>query len=65
MGNGKWPEPIPDAEIEAIRTLMASQLAYDADPYLHKGMPVQVIRGPLEGVQGILLRKQAPFRLVI
>jgi hypothetical protein len=28
-------------------------------------MPVQVIRGPLEGVCGILLRKHKPFRLVI
>ena len=65
VGNGKGPEPIPDDEIDAIRMLMKSPLPYDAHPYLHEGMPVQVIRGPLEGVHGTLLRKAKPFRLVI
>ena len=65
VGNGNGPEPIPDDEIDAIRMLMKSPLPYDAHPYLHEGMPVQVIRGPLEGVHGILLRKDKPFRLVI
>jgi len=44
---------------------MASTLRYDAHPYLQEGMAVEVIRGPLEGVRGILLRKDKPFRLVI
>src|SRR5437867_8439622 len=65
VGNGKGPEPIPDDEIDAIRMLMKSPLPYDAHPYLQEGMPVQVIRGPLEGVHGTLLRKDKPFRLVI
>src|SRR5881628_830637 len=65
VGNGKGPEPIPEDEIDAIRMLMKSPLPYDAHPYLHEGMPVQVIRGPLEGIHGILLRKDKPFRLVI
>jgi transcription antitermination factor NusG len=45
--------------------LMKSPLPYDAHPYLQEGMPVQVIRGPLEGIRGTLLRKDKPFRLVI
>src|SRR2546428_5233233 len=65
VGNGKGPEPIPEEEIDAIQMLMKSPMPYDAHPYLHEGMPVQVIRGPLEGVRGILLRKSKPFRLVI
>jgi len=65
VGNGHGPEPIPDPEIEAIKTLMASSLRYDAHPYLMEGMPVEVIRGPLKGVTGILLRKAKPYRLVI
>src|SRR3989441_8859416 len=65
VGNGNGPEPIPDDEIDAIRMLMKSLLPYDAQPYLHEGMPVQVIRGPLEGVHATLLRKDKPFRLVI
>lgn len=65
VGNGNGPEPVTEDEIQALKALMASALPYDAYPYLEEGMAVQVIRGPLEGVHGILLRKPKPFRLVI
>ena len=65
VGGGHRPEPIPDREIDALRTLMASTLMYDAHPYLHEGMTVEVIRGPLKGVSGILLRKGKRHRLVL
>lgn len=65
VGSGSRPEPIPDEEIDSLRTLMRSTLQYDAHPYLREGMAVEVIRGPLEGVRGILLRKTKPYRLVI
>lgn len=44
---------------------MASVLPYDPHPYLHEGMQVEVIRGPLQGVHGILLRKEKHHRLVL
>ncbi len=62
---GDGPEPIPDQEIDAIRNLMMSTLRYDSHPYLHEGMVVEVRRGPLEGVRGILVRKGKRHRLVI
>ena len=65
VGAGQRPEPIPDHEIEALRNLMTSTLRYDPHPYLHEGMTVEVIHGPLEGVRGILLRKGKRHRLVI
>jgi transcription antitermination factor NusG len=65
VGGGHRPEPVPDEEIAALKTLMASTLRYDAHPYLHEGMAVEVIRGPLEGIRGILLRKDKRHRLVI
>lgn len=65
VGSGNRPEPIPDAEIEALKTLMTSVLPYDPHPYLHEGMSVEVVRGPLQGVHGILLRKEKRHRLVI
>lgn len=64
VGSGR-AEPIPDEEIDAIKQLMSSTLRYDSHPYLHEGMAVEVKRGPLEGLKGILLRKQKPYRLVI
>ena len=65
VGGGDRPEPIPDEEIEALKTLMASTLPYDSYPYLQEGMAVEVVRGPLEGVRGILVRKGKHHRLVI
>lgn len=61
----KRPEPIPEEEIESLKTLMTSVLPYDPHPYLHEGMKVEVVRGPLQGVHGILLRKEKRHRLVI
>ena len=65
VGSGSRPEPIPDEEIDALRRLMISVLPYDPHPYLHEGMKVEVVRGPLQGVRGILLRKEKRHRLVI
>lgn len=65
VGSGSRPEPIPDEEIEALRTLMSSVLPYDPHPYLHEGMAVEVVRGPLQGVHGMLLRKEKRHRLVL
>ncbi len=65
VGGGSQPEPIPDEEIEALKMLMTNVLPYDSHPYLHEGMIVEVIRGPLKGVHGILLRKEKRHRLVL
>ena len=65
VGAGHNPEPVADGEIAALRTLMASVLPYDSHLYLHEGMMVEVIRGLLQGVRGILLRKGKRHRLVL
>jgi transcription antitermination factor NusG len=62
--NGR-PEPIRDAEIEAIQRLVATRLLYDPHPFLEEGMDVEVVRGPLAGVRGKLLRKDRVTRLVL
>lgn len=58
-------EPVPEAEIEAVRTLVNGPLRYDPCPFLETGMEVEVVRGPLMGVRGRLLRKDRTARLVI
>ena len=65
VGSGYGPEAIPDEEISAIKTLMAGVLPYDPHPYLREGMHVEVVRGPLKGIHGILLRKEKRHRLVL
>ena len=65
VGGGSQPEPIPEEQIQSLKTLMVSTLPFDRYPYLREGMTVEVARGPLKGAQGILVRKQKPYRLVI
>jgi transcription antitermination factor NusG len=65
VGSGSRPEPIPEEEIDALRRLMTGVLPYDPHPYLHEGMQVEVVRGPLQGVHGVLLRKDKRHRLVL
>jgi transcription termination/antitermination protein NusG len=62
--NGE-PAPVPDAEIDAIRTLVASELPYDPCPLLKTGMLVEVTHGPLKGVTGRLQRRGSQARLVL
>jgi transcription antitermination factor NusG len=59
------PLPIPNEEIEAIRTLVTSELRYDPCPLIQEGARVEVVWGPLRGVVGRLVRKGAHARLVL
>jgi transcription antitermination factor NusG len=65
VGSGNGAEPVRDEEISALKALMASSLPYDTHPYLREGMAVEVIHGPLEGMRGVLIRKDKQCRLVI
>ena len=65
IGSGGQPEPIPDEEIESLRKLISSPSNYVCCPYLSEGMLVEVVRGPLQGVKGRLVREAKPCRLVL
>jgi transcription antitermination factor NusG len=62
--NGR-PEPILEDELAAIQRLVSTRLQYDPHPFLEEGMDVEVVRGPLAGVRGKLLRKDRVTRLVL
>jgi hypothetical protein len=56
---------IPDEEIEAIRRTVEGQFRVEPHPFLRCGDRVRVVRGSLEGVEGILTRKKNLCRLVL
>lgn len=56
--------PIPDVQIENIRTLMASNVPLMPYPLLKVGQKVRVRGGALDGVEGILATK-GDRRLVV
>jgi transcription termination/antitermination protein NusG len=59
------PAPIPDHQLEGIRRVIESELAFDPCPMLQEGMAVEVVHGPLTGVVGRLVRKSDKARLVL
>jgi transcriptional antiterminator NusG len=60
------PAPIPDYELDSIRLLVSSDLQFDPCPMIKEGMLVEVVHGPLRGVIGRLMRKDAArARLVL
>jgi transcription antitermination factor NusG len=59
------PAPIPDSQVEDVRTLVTSDLRYDPCPLIAEGDSVAVVSGPLRGVRGRLIRKGAHARLVL
>lgn len=65
VGTSYGPSPIPDAQIEAVQVMIASELKKDPYPFLVKGMSVRVKRGPLKGQEGVLLRKGNINRFVV
>jgi transcription termination/antitermination protein NusG len=65
IGSGGRPEPIPEEEIESLRKLISSSSDYASCPYLTEGMLVEVVRGPLQGVKGRLVREARPCRLIL
>lgn len=62
---GGSPAAIPDEEIEAIRKVVEGGLRVEPHPFLKTGDRVRVKSGPLENVEGILVRKKSFYRLVL
>ena len=65
VGPNGEPSPIPPIEIDSIRQLIESELAFDPCPLIKEGMMVEVKAGPLKGVVGRLERKGSHARLVL
>jgi transcription antitermination factor NusG len=65
VGFAGVPVPLEDHEVGNLRAAMASNQALGPWPYLRAGDRVRIERGPLRGVEGILLREKTGFRLVL
>ncbi len=64
LGNGR-PSPIPEAEVDAIKTIVSGDRPYYPWTFLEKGKRVRVIDGPLTGVEGIILEKREQKRRLV
>ncbi len=62
---GGRPADIPQHEIEAVRRLIESPLRVQKHPFIKCGDRVRIKSGPLEGIEGILVRSKSAYRLVL
>jgi len=59
------PAVLPDSEIETLRGALAAGVMAQPYRYLNVGSKVEICRGPLQGMRGVLLRHQGQFRVVL
>jgi transcription antitermination factor NusG len=65
VGFGGQPAALPDQEIDKLRQGLACDMRLERHPYLKVGRRVRVRSGPLEGLEGILVRRKNASRFVI
>ncbi len=65
VGFNGMPFPLPESDIDAIRNALHAGVAAEPYPYLTAGIRVEICRGPLQGMTGILLRRRNGFRIVL
>jgi transcription termination/antitermination protein NusG len=64
--NAGRPAAIPFAQIDSLRTALAAAFNAEGHPYLNVGDRVRVVRGPMVGVEGYLVRiSENHHRLVL
>jgi transcription antitermination factor NusG len=57
--------PIPDEQIDAVRSVVSGQLPWSSHPFLKIGQRVRIRSGALNGVEGILVSRNGDRTLVI
>jgi transcription antitermination factor NusG len=65
VGFGGQPAPLADHEIDKLRQGLAREMRFEPHPYLRIGQRVRVRTGPLQGLEGILVRRKNVSRLVV
>jgi transcription antitermination factor NusG len=57
--------PIPDEQIDALRTVIKQHVPWAEHPFLKIGQRVRIRGGSLEGIEGILLSRNGDRTLII
>jgi len=65
VGIGKTPTAVSDREIFSIQQLIASGLVCGPWPFVQVGQCVSVERGPLAGLEGIVIEVKSNLRLIL
>lgn len=58
------PAVLPEAEIEGLRQRLSGDACIEPHPYLRVGRRVRVCGGPMQGLEGIIVRRKDRCRVV-
>ena len=65
VGSERQGTPIPDEQIESLRTAIDKKIPFHPHAFLSAGQRVRICGGSLDGVQGILVRHAGDQSLVV
>ena len=65
VGVPRQGTPIPDDQIDAVRTLVEERVNFQSFPFLKIGQRVRIRSGALDGVEGILVGRNGDRTLVV
>ncbi|HET6145513.1 MAG TPA: transcription termination/antitermination NusG family protein [Candidatus Acidoferrales bacterium] len=67
VGSTSFGTPIPDSEIESVRTLLSCGICFQPYPFMIMkiGQRFRICEGSLSGVEGVLLAKNEDLSLVL
>jgi transcription antitermination factor NusG len=65
VGAGRVPEPVDEREILAIQRALSSDAPVEPWPFLEAGQRVRLSKGPLAGLEGILVETNEQRRVVV
>lgn len=65
VGYGKVPTAIPDEEVLSIRSALLGKMTVEPCSFLNIGTSVRIVKGPLQGREGILVENRSDCYIVL
>jgi transcription antitermination factor NusG len=65
VGTRRQGTPIPDEQIDAVRTIVNERMNWETYPFLRIGQRVRIRSGSLTGVEGILVSRNGKRSVVV
>jgi transcription antitermination factor NusG len=62
---GRTPAPLSAREIDDIKHVLECRVPLEPCPYLAEGDHVRIVKGPLKGLEGVLLQFRSSCRVVL
>jgi transcription antitermination factor NusG len=62
---GRTPAPLSTREIDEIKAVLECRVPLEPCPYLTEGDRVRIVKGPLKGLEGVLIQFRSFYRVVL